>query len=274
MAGDLTLEFESKGANYRVKTEVYPHNSGFTGKWVELRWELYQGAHIGNGMLASDESLGGWVCRMAEIRPHYKGRGLYRSVLRLLRKHYGPIISDDEMSDDAVRAWEHIPEAVYDKKLDRWRLNPRVNLKKAAKVPARLLARGTRVEMEHTRSKRAARIIASHHIAEDPRYYAKLAVMERNPPRVLSYAEAHRWEPLAKARGVSAVARSERGFMRMYQRAGTWDNVNDYWRKRRAAFIARHMAQGRHEALWKKDRSGKLQPSRRCLALIMWGYKP
>ena len=94
-----------------------------------------------------------------------------------------------------------------------------------------------------------------------------------NQPRVLSYAEAHRWEPLAKARGVSAVARSERGFMRMYQRAGTWDNVNDYWRRRRAAFIARHMAQGRHETLWKRDRSGKLQPSRRCLALLMWAYK-
>jgi hypothetical protein len=94
--------------------------------------------------------------------------------------------------------------------------------------------------------------------------------------RVLSYSAAHRWEPLAKARGVSAVARSGRGFMRMYERARTWDNVNDYWRKRRAAFIARHMAQARAngEALWKRDRSGRLTPSRRCLALLMWAYKP
>ncbi len=220
MPADLALEFESKGAPYTVKTEVYPHNSGFNGKWVELRWELYHGSHIGNGMLASDDSLGGWVCRMAEIRPRYKGRGLYRSVLRILRKHYGPIISDSEMSDDAVRAWEHIPEAVYDEKLDRWRLNP------APHAP------------------------------------------------VISYAAAHRWEPLAKAKGVSAVARSPRGFMRAYEKAGTWARLDPWWKARRNAFVARHMAQGRHEPLWKRDKSGKLQPSRRCLALLMWGFKP
>jgi hypothetical protein len=92
----------------------------------------------------------------------------------------------------------------------------------------------------------------------------------------ISYATAHRWEALAKAKGVSAVARSSRGFMRAYERAGTWDNVGDYWRRRREAFLARHLAQVRQqgEALWRRDRSGKLQPSRRCLALIMWAYMP
>jgi hypothetical protein len=98
-----------------------------------------------------------------------------------------------------------------------------------------------------------------------------------NPPRparVMSYAAAHRWEALAKAKGVSAVARSSRGFMRMYEAAGTWDNVNAYWRNRRAGFIARHMAQASREQLWKRDKSGKLRPSRRALALIMWAYMP
>jgi hypothetical protein len=199
----------------------------------------------------------------------------------------GEDIEDDEEFNIYVfntKTWyENIPWSVL-KEDDPGKLriygtkdNPRVMLKRAARVPSRLLARGTRVEMEHTRSKRAARIIASHHIAEDPRYYAKLAKMEgHNPPRPLSYAEAHRWEPMAKARGVSAVARSGRGFMRMYEKAGTWDNVNDYWRKRRAAFIARHMVQARQngEKLWKADKGGKLRPSRRCLALIMWAYRP
>ena len=110
-------------------------------------------------------------------------------------------------------------------------------------------------------------------LSEDDPGKLRIYGTKDNPPRVLSYAEAHHWEPLAKAKGVSEVARSSRGFMRMYEKARTWDNVNDYWRKRRAAFIARHMAQARHEKLWKRDRSGKLQPSRRCLALLMWAYK-
>ena len=44
----------------------------------------------------------------------------------------------------------------------------------------------------------------------------------------ISYAAAHRWEPLAKAKGVSAVARSSRGFMRAYEAAGTWGRPNAY----------------------------------------------
>lgn len=42
-------------------------------------------------------------------------------------------------------------------------------------------------------------------IAFDPKSQDFVWVEKKNPPRVLSYAEAHRWEPLAKARGVSAV---------------------------------------------------------------------
>jgi hypothetical protein len=93
---------------------------------------------------------------------------------------------------------------------------------------------------------------------------------------VMSYGAAHRWEALAKSKGVSAVARSPRGFMRAYEKAGTWARLDPWWKARRNAFVARHMAQVRQngEKLWKPDRSGKLQPSRRCLALLMWAYKP
>ena len=93
---------------------------------------------------------------------------------------------------------------------------------------------------------------------------------------VMSYGAAHRWEAMAKAKGVSAVARSPRGFMRAYERAGTWARLDPWWKNRRNAFVARHMAQVRQngEKLWKPDKSGNLQPSRRCLALLMWAFMP
>lgn len=67
--------------------------------------------------------------------------------------------------------------------------NPRVSLRAMPRLsPAarRQLARGTRVEMEHTGDRKAARLIAAQHLAESPRYYAALAKMEKglrpNPP--------------------------------------------------------------------------------------------
>jgi len=42
------------------------------------------------------------------------------------------------------------------------------------------LRRGTKVELEHTKSRRVAERIAMDHLTEDPRYYVKLARMERN----------------------------------------------------------------------------------------------
>ncbi len=88
-----------------------------------------------------------------------------------------------------------------------------------------------------------------------------------------------RWLPLAKQLGVSTVARSPRGFLTAYKKAGSPAKLSEYWRKRRAAFIARHMAQlkKRKEPLWVLRRSGagkELVPSRRHLALIMWAYSP
>lgn len=44
------------------------------------------------------------------------------------------------------------------------------------------LRRGTLVELEHTDSRRAARRIAMDHLAEDRRYYTKLAKVHREAP--------------------------------------------------------------------------------------------
>lgn len=89
--------------------------------------------------------------------------------------------------------------------------------------------------------------------------------------KALSYAQAHKWEPLARSKGVSKVARSSRGFMRALQRSGSVSRMSQEWQRKREAFIKRHMAQVKKngERLWK---DGK--PSRRALALIMWAYMP
>ena len=93
-----------------------------------------------------------------------------------------------------------------------------------------------------------------------------------NRHRFLRRATISRWLPVAKAKGVSRVARSPRGFLRAYAQAGwSGSRLSEKWRRRREAFIARHMAQvrKRREPLW---RAGK--PTRRHLALIMWAYSP
>lgn len=45
------------------------------------------------------------------------------------------------------------------------------------------LAKGTRVELEHTRDRRLAREIAMDHLAEHPDYYIELEKMERRLKR-------------------------------------------------------------------------------------------
>lgn len=85
-------------------------------------------------------------------------------------------------------------------------------------------------------------------------------------------------EPEIARRGVSEVARSDRGFLRAYEAAhGDPDElaVDDYsgqaWRDRRNAFVARHVAQARaHGEPWWKDG----EPTGRHLALIAWAYTP
>ena len=90
--------------------------------------------------------------------------------------------------------------------------------------------------------------------------------------RWLSARSIQRWKPLAKKLGVSQVARSGRGFMSAYARAGyKASKLPEKWKRKRDAFIKRHMAQvkKRREPLWK---AGK--PTRRHLALMMWAYSP
>lgn len=88
----------------------------------------------------------------------------------------------------------------------------------------------------------------------------------------MSLTAIARYVPIAKQRGVSTVARSPRGFLTAYRKAGgKKSKLSIYWRRRRAAFIARHMAhvRKRGESLKK---NGK--PTRRALALMMWAYQP
>ena len=73
-----------------------------------------------------------------------------------------------------------------------------------------------------------------------------------------------KYEPEMKRLGVSKVARSPRGFLTAYKRAGGIPSrMSEQWRRKRDGFIARHLAQ------YKVDRG-----YRRYLALIAWAYKP
>ena len=90
--------------------------------------------------------------------------------------------------------------------------------------------------------------------------------------RWMSYNQAAAYLPEAKKRGVSKVARSARGFMSEYKKAGTAEQMrgrpvpgypNQTWGQRRDAFVKRHLAQ------YRKNRT-----ERRRLALQMWAYNP
>lgn len=81
------------------------------------------------------------------------------------------------------------------------------------------------------------------------------------------------FERLMQRQGVSEVARSPRGFLTAYRRAGGDPRrIAGDWPSTRAGFISRHMAQVRlrNEPLWTP--SG--DPTRRHLALIAWAYTP
>jgi len=83
----------------------------------------------------------------------------------------------------------------------------------------------------------------------------------------------HRWLPLSTIRryepemerlGVSKVARSPRGFLTAYKRAGgDPGRLSEFWVRKREGFIARHMSQYR------------VNPTRRrWLAMVAWAYRP
>jgi len=78
--------------------------------------------------------------------------------------------------------------------------------------------------------------------------------------------------PEMRARGVSEVARSPRGFLTAFRRAGFDPNkLSAEWRDKRDNFVARHMAQVRKngENLWNQG-----HPTNRHLALVAWAYSP
>lgn len=90
----------------------------------------------------------------------------------------------------------------------------------------------------------------------------------------MSYAAAHAYESEAGRHGVSVVARSARGFMREYERAGSARAMatrplpqgvrgGETWGQKRNGFVARHMKSYNEHPTY-----------RRYLALIMWAYKP
>lgn len=79
----------------------------------------------------------------------------------------------------------------------------------------------------------------------------------------LSLSTIQNYEPEMRALGVSEVARSPRGFLTAYKRAGgNRNNLSEAWRRKRHGFISRHLAQ------YKRGQY------RRRLALIAWAYDP
>ena len=71
-----------------------------------------------------------------------------------------------------------------------------------------------------------------------------------------------RYLPEMRRLGVSKVARGPGGFIQAYRRYGARD-LPLSWKRKRNAFIARHLAQYR-----------KNPTERRRLALIAWAYMP
>jgi hypothetical protein len=72
--------------------------------------------------------------------------------------------------------------------------------------------------------------------------------------------------------GVSEVARSKGGFLPAFRKAGgDPSKLSVTWRKRRDAFIARHIAQANANG---EELIRATGPSRRHLALIAWAYSP
>lgn len=82
--------------------------------------------------------------------------------------------------------------------------------------------------------------------------------------KYLSLNIIRQYEPEMRRLKVSLVARSSRGFLTVYKRAGGNPNrLSENWKRKREAFIARHMAQYRVNPTY-----------RRKLALIAWAHLP
>lgn len=81
--------------------------------------------------------------------------------------------------------------------------------------------------------------------------------------KYMTLAQIRKYEPEMKRLKVSEVARSPRGFLTAYKRAGKSSALAESWHNRRYGFIRRHLAQY------------KANPTRRRkLALQAWAYNP
>jgi hypothetical protein len=80
---------------------------------------------------------------------------------------------------------------------------------------------------------------------------------------MLSLKTIKKYEPEMKRLKVSEVARSPRGFLTAYKKAGSPDKLSPKWKQTREAFIARHNSQYKRNPHY-----------RQYLSLIAWGYKP
>ena len=92
----------------------------------------------------------------------------------------------------------------------------------------------------------------------------------------LSLAKIKKYEQLMRDRGVSKVARSPRGFLTAYKRAGSKVRLDPEWRMKRDGFVARHWTQAKKQARPLYETKGKWAgtPTRWHLALIAWGFSP
>lgn len=93
----------------------------------------------------------------------------------------------------------------------------------------------------------------------------------------LSVVTCQKWIPLAELRGVSEVARSPRGFMTAYLKAGRKSELTCAWRKKRNGFCLRHHAeieQLHGGKLWEETGKWAGLPTRQALALVMWAWHP
>lgn len=148
---------------------------------------------------------------------------------------------------------------------------------RAAQARAAVAAEYARkVEAEREAERRERGQTAEWFAPTDYEQARRRASLLENPPRgagrTLSLREVERLVPLAARRGVSAVARSERGFVAALRRAGSVARLSPYWKRRRAGFVARHTAQARMRGENVRDRQGRL--TRRALALAMWAWAP
>ena len=232
------------------------------------------------------------------VLPRYQRRGIYSKVLKHLTEAYPRhrLVSDRQQSDQMQELWRK--HGAKDEGQEYVMGNPKRSTTRGAWTIEQRATNAERRMVESMQEqfgltkdqarkafntlKKLKLLKVDKAIGQatlkDGRFWDKEVLLRAaseaaNPPppsgSVMTLAQVEKWIPEATKRGVSKVARSGRGFVAALRRAGSVSKLPENWKRKRQAFIARHMAQGRKERLWKDGR-----PSRRALALIMWAYMP